>query len=66
MKEIASKTPRASMEWGRMYAAVVGGQTGWIVTALDNPRRLNERLAALISVTDAAIDAACRAGKLDK
>jgi hypothetical protein len=33
------------------------------VTALDDARRLNERLNALMAVTDAALDAAKRAGK---
>ena len=63
MKDIAQKNPRASDGWMRMYAAVVGGQTGWLVTALDDARRLNERLNALMAVTDAALDAANRAGK---
>jgi hypothetical protein len=63
MKDIAQKNPRASDDWMRMYAAVVGGQTGWLVTALDDARRLNERLNALMAVTDAALDAVKRAGK---
>lgn len=63
IKDIAQKNPCACDGWMRMYASVVGGQTGWLVTALDDARRLNERLNALMAVTDAALDAAKRAGK---
>jgi hypothetical protein len=64
LKDIAKNSRPPSGAWMRMYAAVVGGQTGWLVTALDDARRLNERLNALMAVTDAALEAAKNAGKI--
>lgn len=68
IKELAKgkKPAAASAAWMQMYASVVGGQVGWIASSLGDDRRLHERLSALIGVTDAALDAAVRAGKIVK
>ena len=64
IKDLAKNARPDSSCWASVYAAVIGGQTGWLVTALDDQRRLEGRLSALIAVTDAAVDAAKRAGKI--
>lgn len=50
--------------WYRMYCAVVGGQVGWLASAISEPARFEMRLKTLQDIATAAVNSAVKCGKL--
>ena len=49
--------------WFRLYAAAVGGQTGWLVSATDSTK-LEKRLGILADIATSAVNHAVNVGKV--
>ena len=45
-----------SSAWFRMFSAVVGGQVGWLSSALTDPERFEKRLKTLADISSAAVN----------
>ena len=50
--------------WFRLYAAAVGGQTGWLVSAMRDPATFEKRLGILADIATSAVNHAVNVGKV--
>lgn len=50
--------------WFRMYAAVIGGQVGWLTGAISDPARFKTRLRTLADIATSALDLAVLDGRI--
>ena len=53
-----------SSAWFRMFSAVVGGQVGWLSSALTDPERFEKRLKTLSDISTAAVNLAIKERKI--
>ena len=49
-----------SSAWFRMFSAVVGGQVGWLSSAISDPERFEKRLKTLAEISTSAVNLAIK------
>lgn len=55
---------RTSRLWFQMFCSVVGGQVGWISSALTDPERMEKRVKTLMEIATYAVNLAIRERKI--